>query len=75
MQNPVTLWIEELRAADQSAATKLWQHFFDRLREKALSKLRSDTLRVYDEEDAALSAFNSFWQGNCRWTISRSSGS
>ena len=62
-QNPITLWIEELRAADQAAATKLWRHFFDRLRESALKKLHADTRRVYDEEDAALSAFNSFCKG------------
>lgn len=62
-QNPVTAWIQELRVADESAATRLWNHFFDRLRQSALKKLRPDTRRVYDEEDAALSAFNSFCNG------------
>lgn len=62
-QNPVTDWIDELRGADEAAATQLWNHFFDRLRQSALKKLRADTRRVYDEEDAALSAFNSFCDG------------
>ncbi len=62
-QNPVTDWIEELRGADEAAATKLWNHFFDRLRQSALKKMHADTRRVYDEEDAALSAFNSFCNG------------
>lgn len=62
-ENPVSLWIDELRDADPAAATKLWRHFFDRLRESAVKKIHRETRRVYDEEDAALSAFHSFCKG------------
>ena len=60
--DPVTLWIEQLRAQDEVAAERLWHHFVSRLVELARSQLNPKTRRVYDEEDAALSAFNSVCQ-------------
>ena len=60
---PITLWIEELRAADEDAATRLWNHFIGRLYESARHMIRSETRPVYDEEDAAISAFNSVCRG------------
>ncbi len=59
----VTLWIEELRNADQAAARNLWNHFVSRLYELGRKKLRPETRRVYDEEDAAQSAFHSVCAG------------
>ena len=61
--DPVTLWIDELRQADQAAARKLWNHFVTRLYELGRKKLRPETRRVYDEEDAAQSAFHSVCAG------------
>jgi hypothetical protein len=61
--DPVTLWIDELRQADQAAARKLWNHFVARLYELGRKKLRPETRRVYDEEDAAQSAFHSVCAG------------
>ena len=61
--DPVTIWIDELRTADEAAARKLWNHFFTRLFELARKKLRPETRRVYDEEDAAQSAFHSVCAG------------
>jgi hypothetical protein len=61
--DPVTLWIEELRNADQAAARNLWNHFVTRLYELGRKKLRPETRRVYDEEDAAQSAFHSVCAG------------
>ena len=61
--DPVTLWIDELRHADEAAARKLWNHFFTRLYELGRKKLRPETRRVYDEEDAAQSAFQSVCAG------------
>ena len=55
--DPATLWIDELRNADEAAARKLWNHFAGRLYEMGRKKLRPETRRVYDGEDAALSAF------------------
>jgi DNA-directed RNA polymerase specialized sigma24 family protein len=61
--DPVPLWIEELRNADQAAARNLWNHFVSRLYELGRKKLRPETRRVYDEEDAAQSAFHSVCAG------------
>jgi RNA polymerase sigma factor (sigma-70 family) len=61
--DPVTLWIDELRLADEVAAQKLWEHFVSRLYDLARKKLRPETRRTYDEEDAAQSAFRSFCAG------------
>ena len=61
--DPVTLWIDELRNADEAAARNLWNHFVTRLYELGRKKLRPETRRVYDEEDAAQSAFHSVCAG------------
>lgn len=61
--DPVTLWLDELRHVDDVAADKLWNHFTQRLYELARDRLQPETRRVYDEEDAALSAFHSFCAG------------
>jgi RNA polymerase sigma factor (sigma-70 family) len=62
-EDPVTLWINELRNADEIAAAKIWGHFVDRVREIARKRLNLDSRRVYDEEDVAQSAFNSIFAG------------
>jgi len=57
----ITCWIDQLRAGDQSAAQPLWERYFQRLVGLARVKLRAGG--DSDEEDAALSAFQSFCQG------------
>lgn len=59
----VSLWLEELKQGDDSAARKLWDHFVLRLYEAARKKLRPDSRRVYDEQDAAQSAFYALCAG------------
>jgi DNA-directed RNA polymerase specialized sigma24 family protein len=59
----ITQWIRQLKTGDQEAAQKLWEHYFRRLSELALRKLRGSPRRVADEEDIALSAFDSFCRG------------
>ncbi len=59
----VTIWIDQLRQADDSAAEKLWCHFVGSLYQAARSRLKRNTRRVYDEEDAAQSAFHSVCAG------------
>jgi DNA-directed RNA polymerase specialized sigma24 family protein len=56
----VSDWLEQLQAGDHSAAQKLWQRYFHRLVQVARAKLRETPLRAADEEDVALSAFDSF---------------
>jgi DNA-directed RNA polymerase specialized sigma24 family protein len=64
----VTLWISDLKAGDTAAAQPLWDRYFDRLVSLARARLRV-TRRpgaVEDEEDAALSAFDSLCAGAAR---------
>jgi DNA-directed RNA polymerase specialized sigma24 family protein len=61
--DPVTLWIDQLRHGDDLAARNLWEHFFRRLYELAKHKLKLKTRPAYDEEDAAQSAFHSVCAG------------
>jgi DNA-directed RNA polymerase specialized sigma24 family protein len=59
----VTHWIDRLKARDPDAAQKLWERYFRRLVGLARKKLRSAPRRAADEEDVALSAFDSFCRG------------
>lgn len=56
----VTHWLGQLKAGDPGAATPLWQRYFPRLVELARIRLAGFPRRAADEEDVALSAFDSF---------------
>ena len=56
----VTHWISALKRGDQAAANGLWESYFRRLVALARTRLRDTPRRVADEEDVALSAFDSF---------------
>ena len=56
----VTGLLERLKSGDHEAARLLWQRYFPRLVALARKNLQSAPRRVADEEDAALSAFDSF---------------
>ena len=59
----VTDWIDRLKVGDPAAAQQLWQSYFQRLVGLARKKLQGTPRRVADEEDVALSAFDSFCRG------------
>src|SRR5438067_355347 len=59
----VTVWLVQLKAGDTAAAQHLWQGYFRRLVGLARQRLRGGHRIVADEEDVALSAFDSFCQG------------
>jgi DNA-directed RNA polymerase specialized sigma24 family protein len=59
----VTQWIDRLKAGDPAAAQKLWERYFRRLVGLARKKLYAAPRRAADEEDVALSAFDSFCRG------------
>ncbi|XZE56470.1 ECF-type sigma factor [Planctomycetaceae bacterium SH139] len=63
IDDPVTIWLNELRNADPLAAAKLWEHFVGRIQGVARQKLKSESRRVYDEDDVALSVFHSICAG------------
>src|SRR5436305_12158598 len=59
----VSHWIGELKAGNHDAAQELWEDYFQRLVRLARKKLRGRSRRAADEEDVALSAFDSFCRG------------
>jgi DNA-directed RNA polymerase specialized sigma24 family protein len=59
----VSALIERLEAGDHEAAQPLWERYYPRLVELARKHLRGTLRRAADEEDVALSAFDSFCRG------------
>jgi DNA-directed RNA polymerase specialized sigma24 family protein len=59
----VTIWLEQLKAGDPAAVKPLWDGYFTRLVALARARLRSLPRAAADEEDVALSAFDSFCRG------------
>jgi DNA-directed RNA polymerase specialized sigma24 family protein len=59
----VTVWITRLKAGDAIAAEQLWKSYYQRLVGLARERLRGQPRAAADEEDVALSAFHSFFQG------------
>jgi DNA-directed RNA polymerase specialized sigma24 family protein len=59
----VTNWIGELKAGNHAVAQHLWERYFQRLVGLARKKLEGLRKRAADEEDVALSAFDSFCRG------------
>src|SRR4051794_34702338 len=64
-QRSVTLWLGALKAGDLDAAQPLWERYFAQLVRLARARLRAKPRAGADadEEDAALSAFDSFCDG------------
>ena len=59
----VTFWLGRLKAGDPEATQKLWEGYFQRLVRLARGRLQAAPRRAADEEDVALSAFDSFCRG------------
>ena len=64
-EGSVTRWIGDLRSGGDAAAQHLWERYFERLVHLARKTLRKSrrARTSEDEEDAALSAFDSFCRG------------
>ncbi|PAY20402.1 RNA polymerase subunit sigma-70 [Rhodopirellula sp. SM50] len=62
MQDDITLWLQEVKRGEARSQQELWNAYFQKLVSLARAKLRSAKKRDYDEEDIALSAFNSFFR-------------
>src|SRR5262245_22878830 len=67
----ITHWLAQLKDGDHVAAQQLWPVYFQRLVALARSHLRSSPRRAADEEDVALSAFDSFCRGAQRGCFPR----
>ncbi len=61
----VTHWIGDLKAGDERALQPLWDRYFGQLVERARARLCAlrSPMAVGDEEDVALSAFQSLYEG------------
>jgi DNA-directed RNA polymerase specialized sigma24 family protein len=59
-EGSVTGWLGDLKAGDTDAAQRLWERYFGSLVRLAHARLRTASRAAEDEEDAALSAFDSF---------------
>ena len=59
-ENSVTRWLEGVKAGDDAAIAKLWNRYFERLVWLARGKLPRRCRQAFDEEDVAISAFQSF---------------
>src|SRR6516165_5074748 len=59
----VTHWLALLQAGNPAAAQRLWERYFQSLVGLARKKLGGQRPRAADEEDVALSAFDSFCRG------------
>ncbi len=62
-EGSVTHWVRELRAGNHAAAQRLWEGYFRRLVVLARQRLAGSPRCAADEEDVALSAFDSFCRG------------
>jgi DNA-directed RNA polymerase specialized sigma24 family protein len=56
----VTVWLGRLQTGDSAAVRPLWERYFRRLVGLARTRLGAAPRRAADEEDVALSAFESF---------------
>ena len=56
----VTYWVGRLKAGEAAAAAPLWEGYYRLLVSLARSRLRGVPRQAADEEDVALSAFDSF---------------
>jgi len=67
-EGSITGWIAGMRAGDLAAAQPLWERYFARMVDLARARLRASGRRdaASDEEDAALSAFDSLCAGLAR---------
>lgn len=61
-ESSVSGWIDRLKAGDETAATRVWNHFYDRLVRLVCRRLRGAPRRAADEEDVVLSAFETFFR-------------
>lgn len=59
----ITFWIHRLKDGDAAAVRPLWDHFFQQLVGVARRRLGGTSRRMSDEEDVAVTAFNSLCIG------------
>lgn len=62
-ESSVTTWLDRLHEGDPESARRIWERYFTQLVALARQHLLGVARRAADEEDVALSAFDSFFAG------------
>ena len=62
-KDSVTRWIGDLKDGQDAATQKIWERYFDRLVRVASRQLGAAPRRIADEEDVAVSVFDSLCKG------------
>jgi DNA-directed RNA polymerase specialized sigma24 family protein len=66
----VTGWIFDLQDGNDDAESKLWHRYFERMAKLARKHIQNHAGRSSDEEDVALSAFESFFRRSSEGQLS-----
>jgi len=59
----VSQWLDRMKAGEGGDIQRLWDRYFEKLVRLAKARLPGHARRAFDEEDVALSAFQSFCDG------------
>jgi DNA-directed RNA polymerase specialized sigma24 family protein len=70
----ITRWLGQLKAGAADAVEPLWERYFRRLVGLARARLQGTPRRAADEEDVALSAFDSFCRAAAQGRFPRLTG-
>ena len=62
-EQSVTQWIGDLKDGKEDASQQIWERYFDQLVRLASRQLGTAPRRIADEEDVAVSVFNSLCKG------------
>lgn len=62
-EHSVTGWIRNIENKDRASQELLWRRYFQRVVRHARARMSEIQARVYDEEDAAVSALHSLFHG------------
>lgn len=63
LDESVSIWLDQLKEGCEEAPQRLWERYFQRLTQLARRRLEQVARRALDEEDVAISAFQSFFEG------------
>lgn len=62
LEEDLSTWIANLKKGDPRTQQEIWNAYFARLVAMTRNKLRGSRLREFDEEDIAISSFNSLFR-------------
>jgi DNA-directed RNA polymerase specialized sigma24 family protein len=66
MDRSITVWIKDLKHGDAAAAERLWARYFSQITAHARARIGRLSRKMVDEEDVALSVFDSLCRGAAR---------